>query len=203
MKRFAAIVSVSGLALLGACSTTQTEAPNTSVGEATPTPARISQPANEDISGSSAWFAVERLYPESPEMGLANLANPSSHTYGLSMTCDIDTGRLTGALQFQSGAPGTTATYKLATSEGKVFDLPGGFAANPDTGKSDFVFDIEWMAIKSITESQRADFVDQHRLSQLALVQDDFPQRGDTNLLASLDGFEENQVQLYYYCNPK
>ena len=136
-------------------------------------------------------------------MGLANLAKPSADTYGLSMTCDIDSGRLSAVLQFQSGAPGTTATYKLATSEGKIYDLPGGFAANPDTGKSDFIFDLEWMAVKAITESQRADFVDEMRVSQLALVQDDFTQRGDTNLLASLDGFEENQVQLYYYCNPK
>lgn len=160
--------------------------------------------AKEDISQTSKWTAVEVLWPETPYMALSNTLRADKEVYGLSFNCNTDTGALSGALQNQPKEnSGKAASFSLRTSDGEAMTLLGMYAKNTSTNSTDFVFTTDWRAMKAISKAERVDFIDPNGVSQIALVKKQAPHRGDTMLLASSDNFEDTQVELYYYCNPK
>ncbi|ACT59994.1 hypothetical protein [Hirschia baltica] len=163
-----------------------------------------SSPALEDISASSKWTAVELLWPESPYMALSTSEKPDQPIYGLSFNCNTDTGAISGSLQNQpKDKTGSAASFSLRTSDGTAMTLLGMYAKNSLNNSTDFVFNTDWKAMRAISNAERVDLVNPEGQSMLALVKDEAPHRGDTHLLATSEGFEDAQTQLYYYCNPK
>ncbi|WP_018995737.1 hypothetical protein [Hirschia maritima] len=210
MKFRLALLMSAGLLAATACGTTSSPATNTSAVQTTElvateqTNPKSSMPAKKDISASTKWEAVELLWPESPYMVLLDASKPSSKTNGLAFNCNTDTGAISGVLHNQSNSKaGKAASFSLRTSNGEAMTLLGMFARNTKENRTDFVFSTDWRAMKAIANSERVDFVSPEGESVLALVKDVAPHRGDTDLLASSENFDDTQVQLYYYCNPK
>ena len=168
-----------------------------------PVASNLSTPAGIDASAETQWYSVEKLWPEHPYMGVVNSSMPDDDSYGLSFVCNTDTGKLTGILEFQPAAlAGQSGVFGLTTSDGVVKDLDGAYRLGEDGG-SEFVFPIDWLTIKAMTEAGRTDIVSPTGSSEIAIATADYTMRGDTRILVSAEGFEEHQAQLYYYCNPK
>lgn len=198
---FAAATAVMTVSACASSSTT-TETAAETVAETAPT-AAASTPAGIDVSAETQWFSVEKLWPDSPYMGLVNSSLPDDDAYALSFVCDVDTGRLTGVLEFQpSGLAGQPAVFGLVTSNGYATDLEGVYRAG-EAGGGEFTFPIDWISMKEIADAARTDISSPMGGSEIAIVADGHDQRGDTKLLVSRAGFKEHQGQLYYYCNPK
>ncbi len=206
---FSLIIAASLIA--SACSTTSAPATNTKPAQTdeikkanSPADLVPSTAAIIDISASSTWTATELLWPESPFMKLADTSAEDKQINGLSFNCNTDTGSISGSLQNQSSEnTGKAAAFSLRTSNGEAMTLLGMYAQNKMTKSTDFVFKTDWRAMKAISNAERVDFIDPNGISQLALVKDEAPHRGNTQLLASSENFEDTQVKLYYYCNPK
>ncbi|MFC7291560.1 hypothetical protein [Hirschia litorea] len=201
---------ISTALLASACASTTTPPPATpaSAPQVTETKGPValttSTAAARDISATSSWHAVELLWPESPYMTLHDASAPDSDVSPLSFNCNTDTGALSGTLNAQPKEnSGKAASFSLRTSDGEAFTLLGMYTRSKSEPTSNFVFKTDWRAMKAISNSERVDIISPDGQSQIALVKDVAPHRGDTQLLASTKNFAESQEKLYYYCNPK
>ncbi len=157
-----------------------------------------------DLTSETSWFAAEKLWPEHPFMGMLNASQTDDETWGLRFTCNIDKGELMGVLDFQPvNLIGQPAVFAMDVGEGRTHALPGVYTEGGVNGAAQFEFAFDWSKMKDLTETTRADFIDAGDLSVLALVSSDESDRGDTQILASLDGLTEAQAKFYYFCNPK
>lgn len=205
-----ALALAAGLAMTACASSTTTTTETAPLAETMPTAADdvaeiavgAIQPAPLDMSGSTAWFAMEKLWPESPYMALENTQTATKDTYSLSFSCNVDNAAITGRLASQLGADSDAATYTLTTADGKSLPLEGVYALNEKTGETDFIFGLDWLKIQLLGETDRTDILNTDGESEIALITD-MADKTDTRLLASLTGFEDARTQFYYYCNPK
>ena len=201
-QTIAATLSFAVLSMAGCASSTTDRSATTNNSAQTAT-TTLTTEKMIDASADTQWFSVERNWPDKPYMGLVNTKMADKETFAVTLVCDIDTGKVTGVLDFQPGAMvGREAVLGLSTSEGVEKDLSGVYKQG-EGDVAEFHFPIDWLTIKDIADADRTDILAPNGESVLGIVTPDFERRGSTRLLVSKEGFDEHQGSLYYYCNPK
>jgi hypothetical protein len=160
----------------------------------------------KDLTEASKWVSTEKLWPEEPTLVHYN-SQPDGNTASsqtLSFSCNTDTGAITGRLQNQpKNALSDATSYSIRTSNGEAIAVLGTLSLNSENELYDFTFKTDWRTIKSIANSERTDFITQDGQSQLAILDVAASLRDDTKTSIGRANFDDAQVQLYYFCNPK
>lgn len=201
LKRLSLLAATGALA--AACASSPAAGPSAGVAGPSSAPATTATVANAiNIAASSHWVAEERLMPQDPILALVNAGGSVDTPAGFVMTCNPANGTITARLGKQPTARvGETATYRIRMgAEAKAVE--GKFATNPKTPEADFVFPLQSVDVRTMSQLDLVSVLTDQGEVQWAFVRDPATQV-QARYIASLKDMAQQSIDYLNFCNPK